>query len=159
MRAPSRPPSLLCPVSSLCARCWPLLRIAIACFALRSRLRKAILEPVLFAGSSFRGAMCVRLSVGIRTVLKSVCDRAQCGRSMSCRVYCAFKEAHHRTARRRRSECASRVRAMLYGRRSGLITVNKYLPTWSWGGSSGTFFGTLQKWIDLDELSQMAPVP
>ena len=41
----------------------------------------------------------------------------------------------------------------------GLITVNKYLPTWSWGGSTGTFFGSLQKWIDLDELSQMAPVP
>ena len=35
----------------------------------------------------------------------------------ACRVYCAFKEAHDRTARRRRSECASRVRAMLYGRR------------------------------------------
>ena len=43
--------SLLCPVSSLCARCWPLLRIAIACFALRSRLRKALLASVLFAGS------------------------------------------------------------------------------------------------------------
>ena len=80
----------------------------------------------------------------------------------ACRVYCAFKEAHHRTARRRRSECASRVRAMLYGRPRVNDRVNKYLlPTWSWavGGSTGTFFGTLQKWIDLDELSQMAPVP
>ena len=64
----ARPPSLLCPVSSLCARCWPLLRIAIACFALRSRLIKAILEPVLFAVSSLGGAICVGLFVGIRTV-------------------------------------------------------------------------------------------
>ena len=42
--------------------------LAIACFALRSRLIKAILEPVLFAVSSLRGAICVGLFVGIRTV-------------------------------------------------------------------------------------------
>ena len=76
----------------------------------------------------------------------------------ACRVYCALRK---RTIALRAADALSvhRVCVPCCTVAEGLITVNKYLPTWSWGGSTGTFFGSLQKWIDLDELSQMAPVP
>ena len=77
----------------------------------------------------------------------------------ACRVYCAFKEARTIALRAADGLSVHRVCVPCCTVAEGLITVNKYLPTWSWGGSSGTFFGSLQKWIDLDELSQMAPVP
>ena len=112
---------------------------------------------MLFAVSSLRGAICVGLFVGIRTV------------PYSCVQLCAVWPQHVVfTAHLRKRTIALRAADGLSVHRvcvpcctvaEGLITVNKYLPTWSWGGSSGTFFGSLQKWIDLDELSQMAPVP
>ena len=112
---------------------------------------------MLFAVSSLRGAICVGLFVGIRTV------------PYSCVRSCAVWPQHVVfTAHLRKRTIALRAADGLSVHRvcvpcctvaEGFITVNKYLPTWSWGGSSGTFFGSLQKWIDLNELSQMAPVP
>ena len=95
--------------------CHRLLRAQVATQKGHSRVRA--FRGVLVSRCDLRALVCRNPYRTAVVAAQSVCDRAQCDRSMSCGVYCAFKEAHHRTARRRRSECASRVRAMLYGRR------------------------------------------